>query len=354
MSEERKQINWKYTLKILRRALRHLFIHNGILKLIAIIISVFLWAGLISQDETITRDKYFPNIPVTVTGMETMKNNNYIVVSDIDEALKNVNIVAAVPQKQYESAESSMYNVRLDLSKINGTGEQEVKLQHSSSTLYGKVTSINPSSVKLQVEKYLSRPRVPVIAKVPDESEIPVGWYLIPPTVEPALVAVSGPESIVSNISRAEIIIDPAKIEWKEGTFTDSYKLHLINQQGEEVNSNLLTITTSSLKIEYLPLDLTILPYEYFETDGLVQINGKPARGYEIKNVKISPEVIRVAARQDVLDRMETLSLDPGTVNVDNLRGNYTTQVRVLKPSGDTYLSDEVLTLTVEIEPTEP
>ena len=70
MSENKKKINWSYYFNLLLRGLRHLFLHNGILKIIAILISVILWAGLISQDENLTRDKYFQNVNVTVTGTE--------------------------------------------------------------------------------------------------------------------------------------------------------------------------------------------------------------------------------------------------------------------------------------------
>ena len=46
-------------LKLIVRGIRHLFLHNGWLKLLAVIIAVILWAGLISQDENVTREKVF-------------------------------------------------------------------------------------------------------------------------------------------------------------------------------------------------------------------------------------------------------------------------------------------------------
>ena len=63
--------------------LRHIVLHNGWVKLLALLISLILWAGLISQDETLTRDKTFQNVSVSVTGNETLRNNGYIVVSDL-------------------------------------------------------------------------------------------------------------------------------------------------------------------------------------------------------------------------------------------------------------------------------
>ena len=152
MSDKNKKTDIKKYIDALISSLRHLLLHNGWLKLIAILISIVLWAGLISQDENVTREKTFQNVAVTVSGAETLKSSSLIVVTDLNELLNDVSITAAVPQMQYEKAEASAYNIRLDLSKIKGTGEQEVKLQSTNSSTYGKVTSINPSSITVMVE----------------------------------------------------------------------------------------------------------------------------------------------------------------------------------------------------------
>ena len=56
-----------------------------------------LWAGLISQDNSLTRDKSWQNVNVSVNGLDTLKRNGFIVVSDLEELLANVSVTAAVP-----------------------------------------------------------------------------------------------------------------------------------------------------------------------------------------------------------------------------------------------------------------
>ena len=70
MSEVKK--SGKSYLNSLLQTLKHVVLHNGGLKFIAVLISVLLWAGVISQDETLTRDKTFQNVNVTVTGTDTL------------------------------------------------------------------------------------------------------------------------------------------------------------------------------------------------------------------------------------------------------------------------------------------
>ena len=125
MSEKKNKRDIKQTLSLVTRGIKHLLLHNGWLKLIAILISVFLWAGLISQDESITRDKAFQDVKVTITGQETMKNSGFIVTTDLSDL--TVDFVAAVPQKQYDKVDASNYAIRLDLSRINKTVRRRSK-----------------------------------------------------------------------------------------------------------------------------------------------------------------------------------------------------------------------------------
>ena len=83
--------------RLFLRGLKHLVLHNASFKLTALLISVVLWAGLISQDVSLTRDKVFNDVSVNVTGTDTMKRNGYIVTSDLAEALQGVTATAAVP-----------------------------------------------------------------------------------------------------------------------------------------------------------------------------------------------------------------------------------------------------------------
>lgn len=348
MNSQRKKIDIRKAMSLALKGLRHLLLHNGWLKVIAVIISVILWAGLISQDENITRDRTFPHVNVSVIGTEQMKSNGYIVVSDLDALLDDVSIVAAVPQKQYEKADSSTYNVRLDLSRINGTGEQELKLQSTNSAAYGRVTAINPSSVTVQVQDYVIRERIPVSTRI--KGDVPEDWSMEITTVDPNLVTVSGPMSLMQTISKAQVYIDTDNIDWTEGKVTDSYKIQLCNRAGDEVENPLLSVTASSIKIDSVLIELNLLPKVLFETEDLVQIIGSVAPGYQIKNVTITPETITVAARQEILDQMTTLC----SINVEGLRETTEfQQLKVQKPSEDSSISNETISATVEIEPKE-
>ena len=333
---------------LLWETIKHIFCHNWGLKLLAVLLSVALWAGLISQDESLTRDKTFNDVNVTISGTDTMKRNGYIVVSDLSELLDGVSVTAEVPQGQYENAEASAYNVRVELSRISGTGTQELKLVSTASSTYGRVVSTNPASIMVEVEDYWVRQRIPVSVSVGD---IPVGWYLSTPTVDPTMITVAGPRPLVENISRARAYLDPASIEWEEGRFITSVKFELYDPSGEVISSPLLEVTSDNLMIDSVVVEANRLRSQTFDVAELISLSGNVAKGYEVKDIRISPESITVSAREEVLSQLIELALEQRTISVKNLKETTTWQLKVQKPSDDAILSNDTVTVTVEIGP---
>ena len=173
------------------------------------------------------------------------------------------------------------------------------------------------------------------------------------PAVDPALVTVSGPSSLVKTISRARAFINTRDIEWKEGPIVTSSEI-VLYKQGEQVVSPLLSTTTSNLAIDSVVIEMNLLPSETFELKDLIQINGNVAGDYQVKSIRISPETITVAARLEVLEQMSELPLERNSINLDDLTETTVFQLKVQKPSDDAILSNDTVTVTVEIEPKQP
>lgn len=332
----------------LRKAVRHILFHNGWVKLIAVLISLLLWAGLISQDETLTRDKTWQNVKVNITGADKLRNNSLIVVSDLDELLSGVTLTAAVPQKQYDTATASVFNARVDLSSLNGTGTQELRILTTGSNTYGQDISTVPSVITVEVEEYFVRQRIPVNVVVGGESQnVWYGnWYMPTPSVDPALIAVSGPRALVQTISRAKVMLDPETLDWSEGTLFTTGDIQLYNRAGDPVSDTLLGITTESLSIDTVLIEANVLPVKTFQMSDQVTVSDS-----RITSVKFSPETVKVAARSVVLDQLEALTLDVSAISADDLeQGTNVVTIRVQKPSEDAVLSNDTVVMTLEVD----
>ena len=82
---------------------------------------------------------------------------------------------------------------------MQGQGENVLEINFSSQ-LYGPVVACEPSSITVNVERYMTR-RVPVVLEMTGEA--PQGVYLDAYKTDPTMLSVSGPQSLVSSVSRA-------------------------------------------------------------------------------------------------------------------------------------------------------
>lgn len=202
-------------LTMLLDGLKRIFIHNWPTKLLALLLAIILWGGLITQDPTLTREKHFSSVSVSVSGEESVKRNGFIVTSDLTSLLGDVSLTADVPQMQYANAKATNYNVRIDLSRISAAGKQEIRILSTNSSTYGTVSSIQPSTVTIDVEEYITRFRIPV--SVQTVGSAPEGYYAGAATLDPPTVTISGPKSMVDKIVRAEVVLELNNLPQREG-----------------------------------------------------------------------------------------------------------------------------------------
>lgn len=335
-------------MQAMANSLLQLVMKNWGFKLVALVSAVILWAGLISQDPTLTREKVFSGVTISVTGQDTMKRNGYIVVSDLDEIRRDAYMRVEVPQMQYDNASASTYNPRVDLSRIKETGSITLRVTTTTSSTYGAVSEISPNTLEIEVEEYITRYRIPVL--VYTTGEPPEGFYATTPSVDPPLVAISGPKSLVEKIVRAEATIDQTTLPAREGTVRTAIPFRLIDTQGKEVESKLIEVTSESVLLDTVIIEQNMYATKAIDLSQVGLITGTPAEGYEIKTVTITPSVITAAGRSTGLDALDTLYAD-SQVDVGEMTESFTQQLRVRKPSGLNYLSADTVTVAVEIGP---
>lgn len=341
---EKKEFSWKEFL----RALGHTLINNWPFKLLALGLSLLLWAGLITQDPTLMREKNFSNVAVSITGTDTIKRNGFIVISDLSEILSNVDMQVSVPQMQYQNVTASNYNVRLDLSRIKQAGTQTLKISTTSTSSYGSVVELNPSSVEIEVEPYVTRYRIPV--RLTTVGTMPEGFYTSTATMDPPLVAVSGPQSLVDQIVCAEVVVELGNLPEREGRIRQALPFTLLDANNNAVQSDLLEVTSESVLVDSVIVEQRLYSTKEIPLSDLGLVRGTPAAGYEIKSISVTPQTINVAGEADELDDLNLLYSD-SYVDVTGLSETVNGPVRIRYPSELTYMSATSCTVVVEIGP---
>jgi len=323
-------------------------VNNWPWKLLALFLAVCLWAGLITQDPTLTRERVFTDAHLSITGAETLRRNGLIVVSGLEEEHLLARLRVEVPQREYNTVSYTNYNPRLELSRITQAGEQEIKLYATSSTAYGTVEDIYPATLNVVVDEYVTNYRIPVSVNV--IGEYPEGFYGGAFTRDPSLVALSGPKTVVDQVARIYVDYDASLLKPEAGEVATALPMRIVDREGNEIVSDLLEITSSGVVLRSIIIEQDLYAVRELPVSELDLISGEPAKGYRVSGVSISPNILRAAASEEVLNDLQTLFVE-STVSVEGANETFTTALRVRKPNEVAYLNTTNINVTVTIEP---
>lgn len=302
---------------------------NTFLIVLSVLCAILLWSVLVASDGTLTRERVFTNVDVNMTGLETLKSNGYIVVDDPEAVLPNVRLTVEVTQDNYSRVTQANFAPRVDVSKIRATGEQTVDITFSS-TVYGKVLECEPSSVTLNVERYVSSNRIPVVLQT--TGTIAEGLWAEPPQLDPTYIAVSGPRSVINSIKRVVAKFDQGLLNGDMVDQRNAIPFVLQDAQGNEIDTSLLRTTYQSILIDTVTVDSQVYPQKAVPIDKAGAYIGEPAEGYEVTGVTITPESVLVAAEKEVLEQISAAVLD-APIDITDAAATQSVTVRIKKLS---------------------
>ncbi len=314
--------------KGLRQGISRILSSRWFLIALSLLIAMVFWSILVASDGTLTRAKTFQNVAVSVTGESTLRSRGYIVMDDLETLISGVKMTVEVTQSNYSRVSGTSYNPHLDLTDVTGEGENEIPISFSS-TLYGPVISCEPSSVTVNVERYITR-RVPVVLEKTGEIE---GYFLDSAKTDPTMVSVSGPQSLVSRVARAVAKLDASQLSGERMSDRASVQIVLQDSAGEAIESELIETTNESVLTDTVVVETELVPMKDvpLQVDSLVK--GEPAEGYELTGVEAAVQSLSVAAQQDVLDAMTVLTTEQ-PLSIEGATADVSGYVRLSRPTG--------------------
>ena len=333
------------------RKIAAFFRHNWTWKLLSLLLAIFLWSLLITQDDSLLREKVFNDVAINVLNADTLRRNGFIIVDGLDD-LPTARIRVDVPQKMYNTVTSSNYNLRVDLSRIRGAGEQTLSVLSSSSNTYGTVTETSVETVTVQVEEYVSRSRIPV--RLNATGDAPAGFYASEARVDPTYVVVSGPKSQVDQVVRCVADYDMSVLTPQSGVERTATPFRLVNAEGEQVDSSLIEVAVENVSVDSITVEQTLYTAKTLVINTTDLVSGLPAAGYAIRRISAEPATITIAGSDQAMNALTELHLVEfidQQLDVNNLSTPITRNVSLNKPSGIAYISNDTVIITVDIAP---
>lgn len=331
-----------------RQVLKHLWqvLHYqwGV-KLFSLLIAMALWGGIISQDNALMREKTFENVEISITNADVLQRNGLVVIDGLD-TLPHLRMRVDIPQRVYGSVNASNFNVRVDLSRVTAPGEQKVPIVFSSSTTYGTVTWLSGNEVTIRVDEYITRRRIPVQLDV--VNTVPSGFYGLPPSVDPALVAVSGPRSMVERIARCMVTYDQAQLPAQAGTQYTALPFALMDLENKPMDSRLMSMTSESVILDTLLVEQTLHPMKTVDLNLSGITTGTPAEGYRVVSVAADPTYVSVAGPAEFLRSLDLIDVDT-VINISGVSESLIRAVRVVRPTEAVFITGDVIYVTVQV-----
>lgn len=299
------------------------------LALLSLTLAFFFWI-VATEGENPTEQKNFPvAIPVTITGApEGMQ------AYGTEGAAVRVTLRA--PQSVWNTLQLEDLRAYIDLStaqpgRLTAPVQVEVRRQPV------RVVDIAPAQLDLTLEPVAEKE---ILVNIVLEGTPALGYVTRTPTIAPRAVRVSGPASLVAQVTHAQISIS---VENQRRAIRADFNPVAVDELGHTVPY-----------VELLPKAVTVnIPIEQLSNfrDVAVQVNleGQPAPGYRLTSVEVEPPVVTVVGRNEVVQAIQGY-LPTTAISLEGLTESITVTSGLAIPEGLSVLLTPQVTVTIRLE----
>lgn len=280
------------------------------LKIASLLFAVVLWLVITNINDPL-RTLRFYDVPVRMVNTDYVTDNNrmYEVLDNTDV----VDVVVTAPRSVIDSLSNDNVTATADFKNI--TEDNLVPISLACNKYPKNIESIvgDITAVELNIENKMSKNLLikPLTIGTPED-----GYLVGETTIGKNQVKVSGPESIVDKISKAQVTVD---VENATNQVSTSAEVKLYNEDDEEIPKQKLTcnINTVDVKVEIL-------------STGKVSFSiitaGEPAEGYlPTGDIEISPSELSVAGKTNIVSELSTIDL--GEIDLTGATGDVVKEI---------------------------
>ncbi len=332
------------TVKINLRSIWNLIRNNWPMKCLSLFISVIIWLVVVqyvNPEDT----RRIENIPIVVNTVDSVPAGEGLVL--VTDYKKSMSITYTASRDVIAMLNTDSITAYVDLSGATKSGEYSFPVKIDTG---GQNITIVEQSVKDAVLKFEKSATAQVKVNVTAEGSVPDGYVKNDPICVPSFINIEGPESKVSKIVSAEVVV-PEKKFTETNVYTCEYKF--VDAEGNVITKDYITADFDTVDVTVTVLKTKTLPV----TVSLVNSSG----GYEnnFVSLNINPSSIVVAGSDEILETLN--SYDIGSIDVcektNGFKENYvvTLQNGIKNVDGITSVSvdvdfGEIRTKTIEFK----
>lgn len=287
---------------------RKRLLNNLGLKLVSVVIAVVLWFGVVIINNP-KDSRVFSNIPVTLVNTELLDKEGKVY-----EVLDNTDVVRVtveVPKDSVNLLRSSDIVAEADVSMLTAVNTVAITCKVLNEDVNVIDISCNHDVVRLNVEDKATRW---ISVNYGTTGEVAEGYMVADVTKEITRIEVSGPESVVDQISYAGGEIDVTGATTNQ---TANMKPQLYDAEGNVLDSSRVTMKNSSpIHVEAIILATKEVPIE-------LKVTGTPAPGYlATGGVECEPSKVLICGTLSALAEVSKIAIPEKQLDITGATGN--------------------------------
>lgn len=260
-----------------------------LIQITCLVVSVILWMFIMVETNP-PFEQYYNSIPVTIKNLSALENSNLVLMnSDKDHFTVNVKVEGT--SDQFTNITNSDFSAYIDLLGFS-EGITNAKIEVSGPSGL-EITNFYPSQIACNIESIISKV---MDVDVQYEGSQAEDYYRLLPISKPSSVKITGPRSVVNSATMAVATVN---IEGAADNVTKTVPVRVYDGTDTEI--------FMSAPIDNVEVTVPIYPTKYVKL--VPNITGTPEEGYQLTDVTVKPDKIKIAARKDILDTINELEV---------------------------------------------
>ncbi len=269
-------------------------------KLLSLIIAIALWFMVINIEHPVTTRIYTQTI--TMENIDALTQQGLTILNK--GQLENMKVSAKVKAQrtaldrltQYRNSIRAVVDFsKLESVKSGDTASLEVSflLPDSAGTGF-EIVSQSPEKAEVMIEK-LAAKRIPINVRI--NGEAGNGYTTLQPQISPSSVQISGASSVVNRVKTVEVNVE-------------------LQQASEDivVTAEPIAYDENGKQVEGITMDVSKVHISVgIQKNKMVNLTastvGIPEEGYEISEIRWSPQAVNIAGSEAILNNLQSITL---------------------------------------------
>lgn len=256
---------------------------------LALILGVIVWVNATYQSDRPREDLFPEPIPVQVLGAPS----GSVATND---PVQNVSVRIRAFSSSWATLTADDFSATADWGGLT-EGMHPVPIKVACSDRTTTIMSVHPRTAYVRLES-IKKELKDVAVELLDRDEVPLGYRVYSPDVDPDLVSVEGPASVVDRVARVAASVSLLN---QRASIDRVVELTPVDEDGRPVTGVALSPQAASVRVAIEKKQ------NYREVAVRARTKGQPARGYFVSGVSVVPATVTVVGPPGIIDTMAGL-----------------------------------------------